>query len=486
MLMLLRRLMVGLAAGVLGLTLMPSAASATLGPPVPGSGSVSCSLSATIRFSPPLTKSGGGTKQAGLTTKLSNCKTYGGGEQVSSGRFQGHFATSPYSCKTLEQTGAPLTGSARWANGYDNGRRAPFEPSSIKANDVVNGSFVGTARVVLTFPSSLSSLCASPKGVKSAAATGTLTLGPACGPGHGALTIFRLAPASVMCGGVYVPAIITAGPDGNLWFTNGGETANNKIGRITPSGDVSFYKLPDNGSASGITLGPDGNLWFTGGTSGKSAIGRMTTSGTVTYFPLASGFAGPITPGPDGALWFNDYPPVGTSGTSIDRITTSGVITAFTSPLIDGPAGLTAGPDGAVWFANAANSTIGRITTSGVVSVFTSPLITGPTGITAGPDGALWFTDGNAIGRITTTGTVTRYKSSTTPDPWSITAGPDGELWFSNYAGSLIGRMNTSGAVTAHYSDPSILVPFDITAGPDGNMWFTNYGADTIGRITPP
>ena len=36
-----------------------------------------------------------------------------------------------------------------------------------------------------------------------------------------------------------------------------------------------------------LTAGPDGNLWFTESTqSGPGAIARITTAGTITQFPL--------------------------------------------------------------------------------------------------------------------------------------------------------------------------------------------------------
>ena len=66
-----------------------------------------------------------------------------------------------------------------------------------------------------------------------------------------------------------------------------------------------------------------------------------------------------------------------------------------------------------MWFTNPGNNSIGRITTSGVVTNYTSPTIDLTYGgsITAGPDGALWFTNlgNNSIGRITTSGVVTNY-----------------------------------------------------------------------------
>lgn len=70
------------------------------------------------------------------------------------------------------------------------------------------------------------------------------------------------------------PEGITAGPDGNLWFT---EAAANKIGRITPDGSITEFPIPTAASRPRkITAGPDGNLWFTESSGNK--IGRITTA----------------------------------------------------------------------------------------------------------------------------------------------------------------------------------------------------------------
>jgi len=109
------------------------------------------------------------------------------------------------------------------------------------------------------------------------------------------------------------PAGITAGPDGNLWFT---EFNGNRIGRITPGGVITEFPLPTAGSApQGITAGPDGNLWFTE-LIGK--IGRITPGGVITEFPLPTASSQPweITAGPDGNLWFTEQ-----GGNRIGRIT---------------------------------------------------------------------------------------------------------------------------------------------------------------------
>jgi virginiamycin B lyase len=100
------------------------------------------------------------------------------------------------------------------------------------------------------------------------------------------------------------PRKITAGPDGNLWFTEG---PGNSIGRITTSGVITEFPLPDTTRVFDITAGPDGNLWFTEFDSNK--IGRMTPSGGLTEYLIPASVSGAygITTGPDGNLWFTEF-----------------------------------------------------------------------------------------------------------------------------------------------------------------------------------
>ena len=166
------------------------------------------------------------------------------------------------------------------------------------------------------------------------------------------------------------PFDITAGPDGNLWFTEANPAAG-KIGRITPTGTITEYPTPTSDSSpEGITAGPDGNLWFT--ELGANQIGRITPTGAITEYPLPVGESGPlgITAGPDGNLWFTE--PL---ANQIGRITLSGAITEYLIPTSDsGPLGITAGPDGNLWFTENYGSKIGRITPGGAITEY--PLIT--------------------------------------------------------------------------------------------------------------
>ena len=243
---------------------------------------------------------------------------------------------------------------------------------------------------------------------------------------------------------------ITAGPDGNLWFTEGVLT---QIGRITPAGVVTEFSAGISARPTYITAGPDGNLWF---------------AERVISFSVRTSQLGRITPA---------------------GVTTEYGYSAFTSinNSIDGLGSITFGPDGNLWVSNSAGR-IGQITTAGVVAAVFN--VGGGGLITTGPDGNLWFTEFsvNQIGRITTTGVVTEFSTGITAGagPNFITVGSDGNLWFTEYYGNRIGRITTAGVVTEFSTGISTgAKPSGITAGPDGNLWFTEPGVNKIGRITP-
>jgi len=472
--------------------------SALASPRVAATGSISCSLTATVRFSPPLTMSGGGSNRSAVTGTLTACATTNGQTMVG-GRVTGLFDRAPLSCAALASLGASLTGTLKW-------RGAKIEPTRVSGT-MASGSFPGTAGVSVNVPVNLASLCSARKGVRTLRVTGTITArgsggGGDCGGTDGPITIYPIA-SDRTCGTMtYEPTGLASGPDGALWFANHFDRS---IGRITTSGVTSVYTGTGVNGPTNITAGPDGALWFVnedspGGLFQGATIGRITTSGVVTNYSDPS-INGPIdiTVGSDGALWFTNQGYVqngiGGFGQSIGRITTSGVVTSYTSPSISYPNSISAGPDGSLWFTNVGNNSIGRITTSGVITDYAGPGVDVPEDITAGPDGALWFTNwrNSSIGRITTSGVITDYTGPGIDYPFGITAGPDGAMWFTNDPNSApspetdgsIGRITTSGVVTS-YSDPGISHPYDIAAGPDGALWFVNLGNDSVGRITTP
>jgi streptogramin lyase len=285
--------------------------------------------------------------------------------------------------------------------------------------------------------------------------------------------------------GLVEPQGIATGPDGNLWFAESGA---DRIGRMTPSGVLTEFSLPETsppgsvdlpsryGSTVGptvITTGPDGALWFVGQ---PGEAGRITTSGTVTEYPV------PDVPASDGSA---AYPPTLTA--------------------------IAAGPDGALWFTGALGE-VGRFTPGGVVSEFPIPgsiagdhEAEGPglQAIAVAPDGSLWDTDNSGkIDRISTTGVVIQFSIPLNNDVFGgIAAGPDGNLWFTEDEGltpagqqAAVREITPTGVTTLHNIPPGMTLdpgrgvdvdPSAIVAGADGALWFAEGGGDTaIGRIT--
>jgi hypothetical protein len=128
------------------------------------------------------------------------------------------------------------------------------------------------------------------------------------------------AQADIATGGLPGgPTRSALGPDGEMWFTQTG------AGTILNGGTGQPVALPRPGTQPwDITAGPDGALWFTESQGG--AIGRVTTSGQVTEFPLPAGSGRPfgITTGPDGNIWFTTRSPAAVVRMSFDPVTPAG------------------------------------------------------------------------------------------------------------------------------------------------------------------
>ncbi len=286
---------------------------------------------------------------------------------------------------------------------------------------------------------------------------------------------------------------ITVGPDSAIWVTN---PINGQISRVTAAGAVSSFQVahctpPEACGLAGITAGPDGALWFTNITN--STISRITTAGVVTAEYRVPGLGSPwsITPGPDGALWFCAQ---SNHGNQIGRITTSGAFTMYPVPYpakpSSEPQSITTGPDGALWFSE--NNFVGRITTAGAFTIYPVTLAGTDShlaGITTGPDGALWFGAGQAIGRITTAGAISYFPvpSNVQISVQSIASGPQGELWFTETAGADLYSITTSGTVSSYF--PPFTTDYGgfglfVTAGPGGTLWFSD--GNTMGEAVFP
>ena len=288
---------------------------------------------------------------------------------------------------------------------------------------------------------------------------------------------------------------ITAGPDGNVWFTDRGDNA---VGEINPTTHaISLYPVPTAGAwPFGIAAGPDGNIWFAEKFANKIGMINPGTHAIREFsLPAASnggnGLAYPIgiTAGPDGNLWFAW---MGTGAGAIGKInpTTDSISYYPVSTSVWHTAAITAGPDGNLWFTtmNGLSGSIGEINpVTDAISYFAAPPASSFTAgtITSGPDGNVWFTEqstGN-LGMINpTTDAISELPAG---NAIGITAGPDGDLWFAEASAGKIASINPTTDAVMEYAVPyNGATPGEITTGPDGNLWFTDPGTNAIGVAT--
>jgi hypothetical protein len=237
---------------------------------------------------------------------------------------------------------------------------------------------------------------------------------------------------------------LTAGPDGNIWFTasqsnyNSPATNPSVVGRITPAGQITTFPvlpgpLGDQMTTRSIVQGNDGQLWFaalipTGSDSSELEMASVTPAGQITLHPIEKAGEGSaaagnllgynLTRGPDGNPWllvgglFNaQY--TGFVKSEILRIDPSGKFKTFPIPLASNRqlGTVTSGPGDKLYFTidrttpdgggYGAEPTIGQLSASGHVSFASIPWSDTPAGtpayqepMTVGSGDKLWFLAG--------------------------------------------------------------------------------------------
>jgi virginiamycin B lyase len=286
---------------------------------------------------------------------------------------------------------------------------------------------------------------------------------------------------------------LTTGREGNLWFAgthHGSSGSNDVVGRVSPSGEVTEYPLPERpeselGIAS-IIAARDGFLYVT--ETGAGRIGRMSTSGQFEDFPLPTAGSLPrsIVEAPDGKLWVAEQ--------GLDAVVSldngTNILSEYRLNPGSRPSAVAVRADGTVWVTKSGFAELGSISPDGTTRSFElrDPR-SRPNQIVTGPEGNLWFTDQakSRLGRITSVvGTTGEYEWIDLP--WGsstglITFGPHGDFWYT--VGNKIGSVSATWGL----AEPSCvsggcnLSVTALTAGPDGELWYAT-GA-TIGRFEP-
>jgi len=207
-----------------------------------------------------------------------------------------------------------------------------------------------------------------------------------------------------------------AGPDGNIWFS--GESS--YIAKMTLTGQVTKYNIPDNGVGFGLHLGDDGNIWFAD--YDQNRIGKITTNGDITMYTPPNGLISAVVWGPDDNVWY-----LGAEGADlfVSKMSPQGdQIASYTIASGDVFSySLALGRDGKIWVAILGTDQLARIDSNGSIDYFDAPTQgEGPFILASSIDGDLWYSSvsGNTIGRLEMPITEENASSDSDPIPDSV------------------------------------------------------------------
>jgi streptogramin lyase len=268
--------------------------------------------------------------------------------------------------------------------------------------------------------------------------------------------------------------------------------------------NVQLFAVPTAGAGlSNIVAGPDGALWFN--EQNGFAVGRITTAGAVTEFPVprapysANGDGPSTIVSSGGNLWT-----LANVGSTIDQISTAGTVTQLYANLNQSATNLAPDSAGGVWATSLAGAGGGSVSgglfrvdpPTGAVRNYRNPEFTGqfqPVPIAAGPDGTVWFADGGAaIREVDNAGKITTIPihGSGSMAVTSIAFDRKGDLWFSEYVpggGFVASTKGAIGEIPAGSQTATLTrlrgneTPAAMTLGSDGGVWFT--WSQGIGRL---
>jgi streptogramin lyase len=330
---------------------------------------------------------------------------------------------------------------------------------------------------------------------------GTLT-GAQAAPAEFKYKTYKVPTADIQ------PRYITPGPDGNLWFTEGGEvftpnpdpdtggTFHTNVGRITPRGDITEFRVDCNCLLDDIVAGADDALYFTNNDFGR--LGRVSTAGEVSFiFPLdAEGNPIGYILGGGIASHGNDLWGASSFRDLLWRYNlVTGEFTEF--PVVD-PGDVAVDADGIVWFA--APSAVGRFDPVTGATTTTPVPDTNLTHVAVASDGKVWFTDrfNHTVGFLDPVNGNQEQFPTLTPEagPQDIAAASDGRMWFTQARVGNAARITADGVITeagkAVGDDTEFEEAFGIAvrpdpdgaAGPEGeSVWFTMEAANKIASL---
>jgi streptogramin lyase len=306
------------------------------------------------------------------------------------------------------------------------------------------------------------------------------------------------------------PRYITVGSDRNVWFTEGNEfftpnpdpntggTFHRNIGRITPAGKITEFRIEDGIGPTqcscllnDIVQGPADILYIT---TNNNRLGRITTAGTVLPFIETPFSVGDSLARRGDDLWINDF----NTGSIWRYNITNDAFTEF--PTGSTPVDVAVDAQGIVWFTGTdanGEGQIGRLNPRNGRLSATPVTGSSPGHMAIASDGKVWFTDrfNHRVGYLdpSNNNQVTQF-GTLTPNagPQDIAAANDGSMWFAQARVGNVARITPDGTITEAgrivKDDPNsgLESAFGITFLPeDQSVWYTKPADNMVAHLTP-
>lgn len=273
-----------------------------------------------------------------------------------------------------------------------------------------------------------------------------------------------------------------AEPDGPVWFS---AQRSGELGILDPkSGAVQFVALGRGSAPHGVIAGPDRNVWLTDG--GQNAIVRVdaaTRAVRLWQLPPSAPYANLNTAAFDaaGILWFT-----GQSGVYGRLEPKSGELKVFDAPRGVGPYGMQATPQGVVYFASLAGSYIARIdSSSGAATLIEPPTPRqGARRVWSDSKGNVWVAEWNS-------GNLSRYSPAS--GRWSTWRAPGAEprlyavyvdetdrVWASEWSAQVMLRFDPRSEKFESFRSSSGTANVRQIHGRRGEVWTPESAADKL------
>jgi len=316
-----------------------------------------------------------------------------------------------------------------------------------------------------------------------------------------------LLSAAISGGGMDYPTQLVIDANGEAWVANDNASV---LSAFYPSGaaiSANGYSGTA-GESWSVAVAPSGNVWATSWqspgnvNSGYGGLTEFSSNGTVlsgSSLLYPGGISWPIALAADtnGDLWIANSWTV--NGSSVTLLNSSGTALSGSNGWGQGhlamAVALAVDASHNAWVANQGNDTITRISSDGS-SITNITCCDGPSGIATDQFGYVWATNyhGSSVSLISTSGSV---KSSGITGggiyfPQGIAVDGAGTAWITNVRANSLTELAGGGSTafgsvlspgSGYGTDASLLEPYSVAIDASGNLWVSNNGSNTLNEF---